>query len=100
MTPVAQTYTLLPDFRMTRRKRYHILLDAEREHVMAAIDLAEVFEHILDNDRRTLVVETETQNYIVTINRLPGPPGEPPRGMLGYRDLGDAIAVINPPSVD
>lgn len=94
MPPVGQTFTLLPDFRMTRRKRYHILLDLEREHVMAAINLTEVFEHVLDADRRSIIVETDTQNYILTINRLPGPPGAPPGAPDAAEGPGAQLATV------
>lgn len=96
MPPVGQTFTLMPDYRMTRRKRYHILLDVNREHVLAAVELHEVLEHVLDNNRRSMIVETEFQNYVISINRLPGPPGAPPRGSVTFHEPSDAIDGVAP----
>lgn len=71
-------YTLLADFAITRRKRVHMLLSVDDLHVMSSNHLEDIFDYVLDHDRRSVILKTSNKNYLLTVNRLP----EGAEGML------------------
>lgn len=75
---VPPVFSLLVDYPMTRRKRYHVLLDDQREFVMADIHLEVILDHILNEGARWITVEVEQLRYRLMIMRLPDEQDEPP----------------------
>lgn len=67
-------WTLHADFQITRRKRYHMLLDEKEEVLHSTPRLSDTLEYILENDQSAVRVCHEGKAYLIEISRLPLPP--------------------------
>ena len=75
---IPPVFYLLTDYPMTRRKRYHVLLDAQRMFVMADIHFEVILDHILGEGAQWVTVEVEQLRYRLMVMRLPDQADEPP----------------------
>lgn len=73
-------YRLLFDYPITRRKRYHMLIDQAGELEFSAPTVEGILEHLLEAGENGVLVEGDYQDYLLTFTRAPDSQGTRLRG--------------------
>lgn len=73
----AWKWTLHADFQITRRKKYHLLVDEKEVLLHSTPHLVTTLEYLLDAGHDAVRVLYDGQAYQIRIKRLPATPESP-----------------------
>ena len=78
-------YRALFDYPITRRKRYHMLIDKAGNLAFTAPTVEGVLEHLIEAGEDGVVVEGDDHDYLLIFTRSPEGPGMRLRGLKTRR---------------